>query len=307
MSKHKQITIIGATGNLGVPVAKNLISFGYQIKMIVRDPEKAQNIFGNHPQVEIVLADLTDVPSLKKALKNTAILYLNLSTNITRLNTPFAPEREGMANILEAVDHESIRQIIVISGLGAFDNVDFADNFKFIPNIIRKQGHKLLKNSGIPFTILHCTWFADSFVLFRRKDVYGVIGDTHNPVYFTNAYDYTRHIDNAVGNEAALHKEFPVQGTHGIPHPEAAKKFFAVYNPKVKVKPMPGWILSLAAVFSREMKFVKHMSDYFNRTKETFVAKDCNTYEVLGKPQLSIEEYAKKLKTDGFYDYLSKI
>ena len=304
MKSKKQITIIGATGNIGIPVTKNLVDLGYRVKVIVRNVEKANTLFGQLSGVEIAKADLEDIPALKAALMGTVYLYLNLSTQAIKMNIPWASEREGVANIIESIDKESIRQIISISGLGAFDNFHVKGKSRFIPNLIRKQGQKIIKESGIPYTFLHCSWFADSFIFYQRNKTYSVIGDTKHPVYFTNCYDFTLNIVNALDNPGAMFKEFPVQGKEGIKHPEAAKSFLSIVSEKTKVSIPPAWMITILSWFIREMKFLKHMSDYFQRSIETFLAEDCNTYNVLGIPQLSLEQYAIKLKSEGFVNEL---
>lgn len=306
MVNKKQITVIGATGNIGVPVVKNLINAGFYVKAISRNTDKAKKLFGFSESIEIVKADLQDVQSLQNALKNTEYLYLNLSTLTTDINIPFAEEREGIANILKAVDKNNIKQIIQISGLGALDNQDSKNSFKFIPNIIRKQGQKLIKESGIPYTILHCSWFLDSFVFYCRNNVYSVIGNDTNPIYFTNSYDFTQHIIKAISNEKAFFKEFPVQGKTGYIHSNAAKDFLAVFSEKSKVRPLPMSIISFFAIFIKELKFVKHMSDYFNSTSEAHLADEYATYSILGEPQFELKVYAKWLKENQFYNYLTE-
>lgn len=306
MNGTKQISIIGGTGNLGAPVVKFLLQDGFNIKLIVRNIGKAKQLFGENPKLKWVEADLRDVAGLKSALSGTACLYLNLSTQTTDLNIPFSAEREGIANILDAIDKRSIRQIIAISGLGAFDNVQRPDGFQFIPNVIRKEGHKLLKNSGIPYTILHCSYFADCFALFRRKHTYSVIGDTKSPIFFTNCRDYANHLIHAIANENAFYKEFPIQGREGLAHPEAARTFLDIYSKDTKVAILPGGIINFMALFSKEMKFVKHMNDYFSSSTEAFIAEEFNTYKILGEPKWNISDYARLLKKERIYDYLVK-
>jgi uncharacterized protein YbjT (DUF2867 family) len=304
MNEKKKISIIGGTGNLGVPVVKFLLKSGFEIKLIVRNMSRAKQLFNANPELQLIEADLKDVTKLKTALADTEYLYLSLSTQTTDINISFSAEREGISNILEAINKVKIRQIIAISGLGAFDNIQKPGSFEFVPNIIRKQGHKLLKNSGIPYTILHCSWFADSFAIFRRKNTYSVIGDTKSPVYFTNCRDYANHLINAIANEDAFFKEFPIQGTEGLTHPEAARRFLKIFSEKTKVTELPGGIIRILALFSKEMKFVKHMNDYFSNSKEEFIAKEYNTYKVLGEPEYSITDYAQLLKNEGIYDFL---
>lgn len=304
MNVKKHISIIGATGNLGVPVVKNLLRFGYEVKLIVRNRAKARKLFGENQNIQLAEADLTDVQTLKMVLADTEYLYLNLSTHTTDIHIPFATEREGVANILAAVNKDKIKQIIAISGLGAFHNVHKPNGFEFVPNTIRKQGHKLIKDSGIPYTLLHCSWFADSFIMYRRKNTYTVIGDTKNPIYFTDCYNYSLHLSNAIGNFNAFYKEFPIQGKFAYTHPDAAKMFLDIYSDKTKITTLPSGIIKLLALFNKEMKFVKHMNDYFSLSKEAFLAEDCETYKVLGEPQISITEYAEIIKANTMFNYL---
>jgi hypothetical protein len=300
---EKKISIIGGTGNLGIPVVKFLIKDGFEITLIARNTVKAKQLFETNPMLQIVEADLKNVTELKTALSDTEYLYLNLSTQTTNINIPFSAEREGVENILKAINRECIKQIIAISGLGAFDNVQKPYGFEFIPNVIRKQGQKLLKNSGIPYTILHCSWFADSFIIYRRGNVYSVIGNTNDPIYLTNCYDYTMHLIRAIGNPKAFYKEFPVQGNKGLTHPEAAKFFLDAYSKNTRIKLLPARIINIMAHFSKGMKYVKHMNDYFTVSKESFLAEEYGTYEILGKPSLNLTQYAEKLKEEKFYDY----
>lgn len=301
MNSEKRITVIGGTGNLGAPVVKFLSSFGFEIKLIVRNLEKAKSIFENYPNIEYAIADLTDVNALKSALADTEYLYLNLSTQTLDVNNSFCAEREGVANIMAAINKESIKQIIAISGLGALNNVQKPNGFEFIPNIIRKQGHKLIKESGIPYTLMHCSWFADSFVVFRRNNMYSIIGDARNPIYFTNCYNFAMHLANAVGNPDAYFKEFPIQGNQGYTHPAAAKEFLDIYSPDTKVTTLPHGLVTILALFIKEMKFVKHMSQYFKESSDEFLANDYQTYKVLGEPKLSLTEYAHKVKEERIF------
>ena len=303
MKRINKISIIGGTGNLGVPVVKFLLKSGFEIKLIVRNIPKAKQLFETDAKLQLIAADLKNVSELKTALSDTEYLYLNLSTQTTDINIPFSTEREGVCNILKAINEKLIKQIIAISGLGAFDNVHKPDGFEFVPNIIRKQGHKLIKNSGIPYTLLHCSWFADSFIIYRRNNVYSVIGNTIDPIYFTNCYDYTMHLINALGNPETFFKEFPIQGNKGYTHPVAAKTFLDACAEHTKIKLLPVSIIKFLALFSREMKYVKHMSDYFFVSSETFLAEEFNTYKILGTPSLSLTQYAEKLKEEKIYDY----
>ena len=37
---------------------------------------------------------------------------------------------------------------------------------------------------------------------------------------------------------------------------------------------------------------LKHMSDYFNKSIETYLVEEFGTYAILGRPNISLEDYA---------------
>lgn len=298
MTTKKEITIVGATGKIGILTTFHLLQSGYRVKAVVRNVEKAQQSFREKDHVELVYGDLTDTGSLEKALHDTEYLYLNLSTMTTDMQVPFANEREGVANILKAVNRERIQQILAISGLGAFKKDIVPEKYIFVPNLIRMQGHEMLRQSEIPYTILHCTWFIDSFIAYLRKGTYSVIGSNEHPIYFISASDYSRQLINAIGNPKAFNKDYPIQGKEGWVHKEAAEEFFRIYSPEVKVSVMPGAILSIMALLNKQMKVVKAMERYFKHYREEFFAEASDTFADLGEPQLGLKEYAESLKAE---------
>ncbi|HKJ40823.1 MAG TPA: NAD(P)H-binding protein, partial [Sunxiuqinia sp.] len=75
----KQLSVIGATGKLGIPMIHRLIQQGIEVTAIVRNVEKANETLP--AEVKLVEGDLKDVDSLNRALKNTGTLYLNSSTH----------------------------------------------------------------------------------------------------------------------------------------------------------------------------------------------------------------------------------
>ena len=124
------------------------------------------------------------------------------------------------------------------------------------------------------------------------------MGSNDFPIYFISASDYSRQLINAIGNSAAFNKDYPIQGKEGLTHKEAAEEFFRIYNPEVKVKKLPGGVISIMALFNDMLKVVKAMDRYFRRYKEEFLAEEYGTYKDLGEPQLTLQEYAEQLKAE---------
>ena len=71
MNASKTILVIGGTGMLGKPVAQQLKADGFNLRLLARNPEKAQKLLG--AGYEIVKGDVDDSTSLRAALTGRAV------------------------------------------------------------------------------------------------------------------------------------------------------------------------------------------------------------------------------------------
>lgn len=60
------IAVIGATGNTGRALARELKALGQSPACVVRNPTKARKVIG--ADIKVTVAELTDPPALDKAL-----------------------------------------------------------------------------------------------------------------------------------------------------------------------------------------------------------------------------------------------
>ena len=289
----KTITIIGATGTLGLPITKKLSEKGIHVKAVVRDVEKAKALLPNH--VEIVYGDVSDKTSLHTALKESETIYLNLNTTNWNENALFQPEREGIINVIDVSKTLEVKHIMQIVGIDSSHPEFATKGMEYKTNRIRKPAMDYLKNSGIPYTYFHCSVFLDSFPTFIQGEDFGIIGNHQHPVFFTNTSDLAENISNAINNTKSYNQSFTIQGTEGISFPEAAKRFVRIYNSNIKVSEYPMETIKHIGLPSKEYEvFMEHMLTYVEQLKEEQVSQP--TWEILGKPQFTIEKFAETLK-----------
>ena len=105
-----QITILGSTGQVGKAVIKEALSSGYQVKVLVRDPEKLGEL---KEKVKIVKGDLLDELSVEKAFEGSEAI-INVSGAVKE------PEQlqkfQKIAKILvDKMKQEGITRLINIS------------------------------------------------------------------------------------------------------------------------------------------------------------------------------------------------
>ena len=288
----KKITVIGATGQLGLPVTKELNKKGVKVKAIVRDIEKAKTLLPE--QVEIVFGDVADKNSLRNALIGTDTIYLTLNTTNWDEELPFHTEREGIMNVIDVSKELGVNHIIQIVGIDS-SNPEFATKgMTYKTNLIRKPAMDYMKKSGINYTYLHCSFFLDSFPMFIQDGEFAIIGNHQFPMFYTNTIDLAENIYHSIGNSNAYKQSFTVQGKEGISFPEAAREFLSVYNPDIKVTEYPMEIIKQLGLPSvDEEQFMEHMLTYVEQLKEEQISE--STWKVLGEPKLSIKRFAETL------------
>ena len=103
-----EILILGSTGSIGYAFADNLISKNISITVLVRDVNKASNLFKGNALVEIVQGDVQDLELLKSISRDKKFIFhgINYPYNKWFGNMDVATEK-----IIEAV---SLNQAMII-------------------------------------------------------------------------------------------------------------------------------------------------------------------------------------------------
>jgi len=115
MNKKSIIAVIGGTGKSGKYLVNELINQGFQIKVLVRNP---QNFLINNPQVEMVEGNVSDYNSVFRLIENCQAVISTLGMGIPASEpTIFS---ESTIHVIRAMNASQISRYIVTTGL----NVD---------------------------------------------------------------------------------------------------------------------------------------------------------------------------------------
>ncbi len=286
-----KIAVVGATGRLGAPVATELAN-AFQVRAIVRSPDKAKAMLP--AGVEIVKADLRDVNSLRAALQGIDAIYLNLATETADPSLPFYEEREGVANLLAAIRGLDVRYIAKIGALGAYPPALPSIEHNMVPNLIRMQGHAMIAASGIPHSFFAPTHFMELLPNMIDKRTLRWIGNTKVKIYWISVADYARQVVEAFRHPETMPQDVPVQGPEAISVKQAMKLFVANYDPMLKIRVAPLWVMRIIGLFNPEMRFVAHLFAYFGNHEDPFYAG--RTWAELGEPTTTLVDFARTLR-----------
>jgi NAD(P)H dehydrogenase (quinone) len=139
------IAVVGATGNTGRAVVKELERLGQAPICVVRNADKAREVLGE--DAKTVVAELTDRPALAKALKGVTSVFVVTGHN------PDMVEQQN--NVLDAALEAGVQYLVRVSGSRFFVVPDS-------PSVIGRGHYAIeerLRGSGIKWVILRPGFF----------------------------------------------------------------------------------------------------------------------------------------------------
>ena len=134
--------VTGATGYIGGRLIRELLSHGYQVRILARKPERLKD----HPwinQVEVVAGDAQDPKALDEALAGVDVAYYLLHALMTKDNFEES-EKDLSEKFATAAKKAGISRIVYLGGIIAKDET-------LSPHLqSREDTGKVLQASGVP-------------------------------------------------------------------------------------------------------------------------------------------------------------
>ncbi|MFC1857218.1 SDR family oxidoreductase [Thermodesulfobacteriota bacterium] len=273
---EKRILVVGATGLLGEPVARQLKKNGFVVRLMVRDVRKAAKHFGDG--FELLKGDVTDRASIEQATNGCFGVHINLSGEI---------EQIGVERIAAAAARMKLQRITYISGTSV------AEENTWVPVIKRKFfAEQAIRESSVPYTIFCPTWFMEVLPKYVRGSRAFVFGKQPNPYHLIAAKDYARMVAAAYQTDKAVNKRLILHGPEGILFHEAVKRYCRMIHPEVKkVSTMPYWFASIISAIKGkpELKLASDFMAAFEKIGEWGNPSEAN--DLLGSPRIRLDDW----------------
>ncbi|NJN54347.1 MAG: NAD(P)H-binding protein [Anaerolineae bacterium] len=241
-----KILVVGATGMLGEPVARQLQADGYTVRILSRDMEKARAKFGE--RFELVKGDVEQPDTIRSALAGCDGVHINLAGGPTAAAYDRI-EHGGTATVAQAAAAAGVPHLTYLSGFSVNEanRKDNETNAKFL-------AETAVKASGVPYTIFRATWFMESLPLFVQNKRATVIGKQVAPLHWVAAQDYAQMVSNAYKTAEVVNKTLYIFGPEATSMTEAVKIYQTAVRPDVSFSTMPTWLLALMGSLSRDAK-----------------------------------------------------
>jgi uncharacterized protein YbjT (DUF2867 family) len=281
------VLIIGATGMLGRPVARRLISEGFRVRAMVRDVDRARQLLP--PDCELVKGDLRDAESLDAAMRGVNSVHINLSPPMRSRPPEWDPELHGTQAIIDAARSSGVKRLVRISAMG----VDEASSEWWVADH-KARADRALMDSGIAYTIVRPTWLMESLAtmtLGRRVMWFNLPGSLR----WLAGDDLARQVAAALGSDESANRIYHPQGPELLTLRDAAARFAAACG--IKTLRVPMWPIRTGALFNGRMSYLNSLMEmtvrHFSRIDQQAITTD------LPAATMTVEGYAQYMKETG--------
>lgn len=143
----KNILILGANGGLAQTVIPVLLENPELILTLVSRNIRRLQTFANE-RVNVVQADVMDLPQLESLMQGQDLVYANLAGNLEAM----------VENIVQAMNRTNVKRLIWISSMGIYGET--GEDHGAILEPYRRSA-QVVENSRLDYTIIRPAWFTD--------------------------------------------------------------------------------------------------------------------------------------------------
>ena len=284
MTNNKIILVVGGTGMLGKPVAQQLKADGFNVRLLARNPEKAQKLLG--AGYEIIKGDVDDPAALRSALTGVDGVHISLKGGPTEADFD-RMDHIATRDIAQAAKELGLGRVTILSAYAVSE--EKADTPESRSKL---KGEAALKSSSVPYTIFRASWFMETLPMFVQGKSISLIGNQIHPLHWIAAEDYARMVSKSYQTDETLNKELYIFGPEAYKMGEAMK-IYAEYA-GVKVAPISIQMLAVlgALTFNTEWKGMAVLMKHYENWGEDGSPDEAN--HLLGAPATTLKEWCNK-------------
>ena len=279
-----KILVAGATGRVGGAAVEHLLKEGFEVRALVRRPEKGKRL--STLGAELAVGDATDPGTLGPAVRGCSGVFSALGAGPGR-GASEDVEYRGNLNLLSAVRSAGVGRFVYSSVLMA-DHPQ-AQNVGAFREKARFE-EKLLAAEDVPSTILRPAIFMETLDLMLRGSMAYIPGRQMKPLSWIAAGDIARAAVRAIQGD--------IVGRHEIAGPEivgfdgAFHRLGKARGERIRTLHVPLAPMRAAGRFSPYVREMANMMAFFDAVG--FATDPSDLSETFGVSALTIEEWARE-------------
>jgi uncharacterized protein YbjT (DUF2867 family) len=203
-----RILVIGATGLIGLPVARRLLADGHQVRLLVRDTGRARQRLGKG--FEYVEGSVTDTDAVDRAVHGMNGVHLSLGVeDPAQLE---AVEHRGTAAVAAAAARHGLERISYLTG--SLVRVDYGP--KIAEHRAKLAAEQAIEGSGVPWTFFRPTYFTNTLPRHVQGRFVVKLGRQRQVLHPVCAEDFAAQVARAFVTPAAANRDFYIHGPQAL-------------------------------------------------------------------------------------------
>jgi uncharacterized protein YbjT (DUF2867 family) len=285
------ILVVGGTGEIGRPVARQLLADGYSVRLLVRNAERARAQLG--PDFEYSAGVVDDPGAIERALEGCMGVHVSLrgGSDPDELDRV---EHRGTARIAQLAAQQGVARLTYLSGMLVAEDAEIpGDRAKY-------RAEQAIRNSGVPYTIFKPTYFMETLPRHVQGNLAIVLGKQPHPLHMVAAGDFARMVSLSYRMPEAANRHFFVHGPEAITIPDALRLYCSLVEPGKRVVSMPLAFMSVVdTLFMHgQLRSTIQLMRVMQRAGERGDPSEAN--EVLGAPPTTLREWCQKQRARSF-------
>src|SRR5215218_4428429 len=277
-----KILVVGATGRVGGAAAELLLEAGFEVRALVRRPEKGERL--RSLGAEAVVGDATAPDTLGPAVEGCSGIFSALGAGPGR-GAPEDVEYQGNLNLLSAARSAGTGRFVYSSALLA--DHPLAQKVGAFREKARFE-KELLAAEDVSSTILRPAIFMETLDMMIQGPVAFVSGSQRRPVSFIAARDIARAAVRSF--QADILGRYELAGPETVTFDGAFERLARGRGKKIRTLHVPLVTLRAAGRFSPYVREMAHMMALFDVVG--FATDTSALRETFDVPTLTIEEWA---------------
>ncbi len=216
---RRRLLVAGATGGLGTQIVRQLLDRGEKICLLVRDENRAAQMFGTAP--EVIVGDTRNPESLRTVVENVdAIICSTGSRSPGTDNSPEWVDYIGVSNLVQAAQQADVKHFVLVSSIAVTKPDHPLNRFGRVLDW-KLKGEHTLRDSGLAYTIIRPGGLTDSPGGIKRL----LIGQGDKITGMVTRADVARLCIAALDEPAARNVTLEVVETEGEPQSNPTEYF----------------------------------------------------------------------------------
>ena len=157
------VVVFGANGPTGRLLTKQALAKGHAVTAVTRHPETFPI---EHACLQVMQGDVHDLPAVEQAIAGQDAVLSSLGVPFTR--KPVTVYSEGMANIMQAMQHHGVRRLVAVTSSATEPSMEPKGGFifekilqPFVVNVLGRTSYEdmrrmetMMRNSRLDWTIV---------------------------------------------------------------------------------------------------------------------------------------------------------